>query len=220
MAYVYRHIRLDKNVPFYIGIGKVDAPTYPRAKSSKYRNRYWHSINAKTKIRVDILAEDISYEQAKEKEVEFISIYKRFLDGGTLVNMTLGGEGTVGYRHKQLSERNKVGIWKGKHHTEATKKMMSLKMRGRKHTESALKNIREGHVRRKRAFAHNNPKWAGFVYVYSTATGELLNKYDSLQAASKAMNIAQGNLWAKVSGKKPNIYPKFTMVRTKENLLF
>lgn len=24
MAYVYRHIRLDKNIPFYIGIGLKD----------------------------------------------------------------------------------------------------------------------------------------------------------------------------------------------------
>ncbi len=43
MAYVYRHIRLDKNVPFYIGIGKSDL-NYNRASSNKNRNPYWHHI--------------------------------------------------------------------------------------------------------------------------------------------------------------------------------
>ena len=33
MAYVYRHIRLDKNQPFYIGVGTCD--TYERAYSKK-----------------------------------------------------------------------------------------------------------------------------------------------------------------------------------------
>lgn len=28
MAYVYRHIRLDKNEPFYIGIGKDEGGKY------------------------------------------------------------------------------------------------------------------------------------------------------------------------------------------------
>ena len=46
MAYLYRHIRSDKNVPFYIGIG-IDS-NYYRAKSKKSRNDHWNKIvNAK-----------------------------------------------------------------------------------------------------------------------------------------------------------------------------
>jgi len=40
MAYIYRHIRLDKNEPFYIGIGdNSHEGTYPRAHSKKPKNK-------------------------------------------------------------------------------------------------------------------------------------------------------------------------------------
>jgi hypothetical protein len=39
---VYRHIRLDKNEPFYIGIGSDR--NYKRASSIKDRNKYWGNI--------------------------------------------------------------------------------------------------------------------------------------------------------------------------------
>ena len=40
MAYLYRHIRLDNNEVFYIGIGSDSEGYYKRAKSHKYRNYY------------------------------------------------------------------------------------------------------------------------------------------------------------------------------------
>jgi hypothetical protein len=92
MAYVYRHIRLDKNEPFYIGIGKDD--TYKRAyQSSKTkRSDFWHNIASKG-YEVEILMDNLTWEQACEKEKEFISIYgRRDLGQGTLVNLTNGGE--------------------------------------------------------------------------------------------------------------------------------
>jgi len=75
MAYVYRHIRLDKNVPFYIGIGS-DAK-YRRAFEIKRRNIFWERIINKTEYLVEILFDNISNEFAKEKEKEFIQIYGR-----------------------------------------------------------------------------------------------------------------------------------------------
>ena len=51
MAILYRHIRLDKNEPFYIGIGKDEV----RAFSNKSRNRYWRFIVGITDYEVDIL---------------------------------------------------------------------------------------------------------------------------------------------------------------------
>ena len=45
MPYVYRHIRLDKNQPFYIGIGKEDNGIFTRAYSHKNRNTYWNNID-------------------------------------------------------------------------------------------------------------------------------------------------------------------------------
>jgi len=95
MAYVYRHIRLDKNVPFYIGIGLKD-DGFSRAYTKLGRNYYWNNIVSLTGYEVEILFDGISKEEAYRKEKEFISIYKRVKDGGVLSNLTLGGEGQVG----------------------------------------------------------------------------------------------------------------------------
>jgi hypothetical protein len=92
MAIVYRHIRLDKNEPFYIGIGKTDR----RAFSRRGRNSFWKNIVSKTDYKVEILFENLTQEEACEKEKEFIQLYgRKDLGLGTLVNLTNGGEGTV-----------------------------------------------------------------------------------------------------------------------------
>jgi hypothetical protein len=94
MAYVYRHIRHDKNEPFYIGIGKDSSDNYKRAyaKSKTKRSSFWHNI-AKNGYDVDILIDGISFNEACEKEKEFILLYGRADIGtGTLCNLTIGGE--------------------------------------------------------------------------------------------------------------------------------
>lgn len=92
MAYVYRHIRLDTNQVFYIGIGS--SPYYKRAKSKLDRNDFWKRIVNKTDYKVEILFDDLTKEEAIEKEIEFIALYGRSnLGKGTLCNLTNGGEG-------------------------------------------------------------------------------------------------------------------------------
>jgi len=101
MAVVYRHIRKDKNQPFYIGIGNEKRP-YKKSD----RNNYWHSIVSKTEYEVEILFEDLTWEQAAEKEIEFIKIYGRKDNGtGILANMTDGGDGSLG---KKASKETRV----------------------------------------------------------------------------------------------------------------
>lgn len=39
--YVYRHIRLDKNEVFYVGIGSDNKGKYLRAHGKEKRNKYW-----------------------------------------------------------------------------------------------------------------------------------------------------------------------------------
>jgi len=103
-CFIYRHIRLDKNEPFYIGKGtrKDLANTfkhqYYRAFESKNRNVFWNAIVKKTDYRVEILYDDLTNEQAFEKEREFINIYGRTnLKLGTLANLSDGGEGNMNY---------------------------------------------------------------------------------------------------------------------------
>jgi hypothetical protein len=76
MAYFYRHIRLDKNEPFYIGIGKSESD-FNRAYSHKNRKVYWNNIVNVTKHRVEIMLQDITWHEACEKEIEFIDLYKK-----------------------------------------------------------------------------------------------------------------------------------------------
>lgn len=71
MIYLYRHIRLDKNEPFYIGIGKGK-----RAYSKKSRNIHWLNIINSTPYEVEIILENLSWEEACEKEKEFIKLYE------------------------------------------------------------------------------------------------------------------------------------------------
>ena len=101
MPYVYRHIRKDKNQPFYIGIGLSDE-NFHRAYAKAKRNSYWKNIVSLTEYDVQILFSDVSKEFALEKERELIQLYKRVEDGGTLCNVTMGGEGTVGRKPSNI----------------------------------------------------------------------------------------------------------------------
>lgn len=94
--YVYRHIRLDKNQPFYIGIG--NKKDYARAYEFKKdkRNIVWNRIYSKTKIEVEILFDNLTKFQASDKEKEFIKLYgRKDLNTGILCNMTDGGDGIL-----------------------------------------------------------------------------------------------------------------------------
>lgn len=100
--YLYRHIRHDLNVPFYIGIGKIkssgarkDTFKYKRAFDRKSRNRLWNFIVQKSSFSVEILWETESREEIFNKEKEFINIYGRIdKQNGSLANFTDGGEGS------------------------------------------------------------------------------------------------------------------------------
>lgn len=122
--YLYRHIRLDKNEPFYIGIGTKsekglikNSAIYRRAyDSEKCRNKVWKDIVRKTQYEVEILIESNDYDFILNKEIEFIKIYGRINNGtGVLSNLTDGGEGTLGTiyskeRNDSISAKNKGRI--------------------------------------------------------------------------------------------------------------
>lgn len=107
MAYVYRHIRLDTNQPFYIGIGS-DEKKYKRAYEKQSRNIHWKRIISKAEYRVEILLDDISWEKCCEKEIELINLYGRSDIGkGTLCNLTDGGDGAYGVIYSDERKKNK-----------------------------------------------------------------------------------------------------------------
>lgn len=155
MAILYRHIRLDNNTPFYIGIG-VDEK---RAYSRNNRNKYWKSIFNKSNIEIEILFKDLTWDEACIKEKEFITLYGRNdLGLGTLCNMTDGGEGTIGYvwtenHRKLIGEANKNRII-----SNETKLKISQSKKGKKLTEEQYKRRMEWVSTRieKRGIEHHN----------------------------------------------------------------
>lgn len=139
--YLYSHIRLDTNEVFYIGIGtknkndlksNVNSIIYRRAYAKSDRNSIWKHILNKTTYKISILLESDDYEYIKQKEIELIFLYKRKNDGGTLSNLTVGGDGTVGYKMTDLQKKklsDKLKLRKGELH-HLSKKVYVYKMDG------------------------------------------------------------------------------------------
>jgi len=108
--YLYRHIRLDKNEPFYIGVGtKRSGNTfiqkYIRAYCKHDKRKIWKGIVSRTEYVVEIIMESNSRDFLLEKEKEFIGLYGRIdIKTGTLSNLTDGGEGTMNKSREQLDK--------------------------------------------------------------------------------------------------------------------
>lgn len=79
---------------FYVGIGSSRG--YSRANDIHGRSDYWKRIYSKAGRKVEILKDNISWEEACELEMLTITTYgRKDLGTGPLVNMTDGGEGTL-----------------------------------------------------------------------------------------------------------------------------
>jgi hypothetical protein len=124
--YIYAHYKPDGNI-FYIGKGRNK-----RAWNTYGRNMFWHNtINKHGGYEVVLLYENLSEEDALRLEKEEITFWGRRKDGGFLINLTDGGEGTSGRkftqeqlnRHKTACRvRAQTDAWKNKH-IAAMKKM-------------------------------------------------------------------------------------------------
>ena len=91
---VYRHITLDTNQVFYIGIGKINRPN-----SKKNRNKFWHNVVNKHGYYSEVVKDNLSHQEACELEQLLILEYgRRDLNTGYLVNMTNGGDGLNNYK--------------------------------------------------------------------------------------------------------------------------
>ena len=94
---IYRHIRLDTNEVFYIGIGNEKRP-----HTKHRRSVFWNNIINKTEYEVQILKKNLTWDEAVELEILLISYYGRKDNNtGILCNMTDGGEGSYGRKQTQ-----------------------------------------------------------------------------------------------------------------------
>ena len=98
---VYRHRRLDTNQIFYVGIGNDKRPY-----DINNRSKFWKRIINKTDYRIEILAKNLSWEDACELECLLIKEYGRTnLKTGILCNLTDGGDGCVNLKHTLKSKK-------------------------------------------------------------------------------------------------------------------
>lgn len=152
--YVYRHIRLDTNTPFYVGKGMQT-----RAYSHKNRNKYWKRIVKTAGYKVEIIQRNLVERDAFELECKFIKLYKQFRM--CEANLTLGGEGATGWIApvefvKACSERfsGKNNPMYGRKFTLEHRMKMSAALKGRtpwnKGLNSPTKLPKEEVAKRKR----------------------------------------------------------------------
>jgi hypothetical protein len=134
--YVYTHLNpLTKEI-FYVGIGKGNRAWNRWAG----RNKFWDNYVNKYGFEIEIVAENLTRNQAGKIEIELIAhLGRRQIDeGGTLVNRSLGGDGgSGGYTHTEE--------WKRQHsERQIGKKKKPLSKEAKEKISKALKG-REAH---------------------------------------------------------------------------
>lgn len=209
MALVYKHIRLDTNQIFYIGVGKTDKRPY----SKVYRNKHWHNVVIKAGYFVEIILNDLTWDEALQKERELIKEYGR-LDNktGILVNMTDGGDGVNGYKHTEEwklanSIRNKNKII-----SEVQKAIVKTYMENRQITDEFKSNVSKGVIkyydeigRKHKLIKHNKKEliwvnkdninkriYSGYLETY-TNNGWVIGRYIKPEISDKLSK--KGSRW-------------------------
>lgn len=190
--YVYRHIRLDKNEPFYIGIG--NKKNYERAYQTKpdRRNQIWGKIYSKTNIEIEIILEGLTKIKASEKEQEFIKLYgRKDLGTGTLCNMTDGGDGIWNcvrseetkekLRQQKLGDKNPMF---GKTPSEKTNLKRSQSLTGQKRSEE---------VKKKQSLSSIKSGQAKPVDVYKFKTNEYVGRFYAISEACRTLGFHKLN---------------------------
>jgi len=204
--YLYRHIRKDLNQVFYVGVGTKPKNytqherEYSRAFVTIKRSEFWKNIVNKTEYEVEILLESNDYEFIKTKEKEFIKLYgRKDLGLGTLVNLTDGGDGNLGYiPTKETVERLRKANT-GRLASKETKLKQSIARKGIKYSEER-RDIQRACMLK----GENHP---GSRLLLSTQTGIF---YDTIKSASKAYNIKSNHLSSMLLG----------LVRNKTDLIY
>lgn len=185
--YVYRHVRLDTNTPFYVGKG------YGRRATSKSgRNKYWHNIVKRYGYEVEIMLAGLTEDEALSKEIEFIGLYKglKYCEA----NIALGGTSNSGF--KASKELKKLLSERAKNDTRLVptqfKKGVSTWNKDRKHSAEHRKNLSKSHV----GLPGNRRR-----LVKDRVTGVT---YSSVEEAATVLEIKRTTLNAMLSGQSRN----------------
>jgi len=206
---------LDKNEPFYIGIG--NKKNFGRAFefSKDKRNEIWWKIYSKTNISVEILYESLTKTEASLKEQELIKKYgRKDLNEGSLCNMTDGGDGIWNCirteKTKKLLSEQKIGSKNPQFGKKQSKEFIEKRfknIRGIKKSDEdkkkqSLNTIKSGQAKEVDVFKYNTNEYIGRFYAISEACRILgfhhLNG-KAVQVAKGKRNHTQGYVFKYVN---------------------
>jgi hypothetical protein len=175
--YIYLHSRLDDGIPFYVGKGRSK-----RAYSKGGRSDFWNSVVTKHGLLVEIIANNLTENEAFLHERRLISFYGR-LQNGPLINLTDGGEGVSGHNEGNQN-------WRFRVETEETRRKKSESHKGKKRPKHS-----------KFMKGNNWPRTGrGFGYIHLESTKQKLRdanlgKKQTAETRAK-MSEAQFKRWA------------------------
>ena len=197
---LYAHRKETDGSIFYVGIG-----TEKRPYTNKSRNDYWHNTVNKYGYYVDVLAKELSIEDALELE-EFVicELGRKDLGNGNLVNLNNGGKGNLQVSDLTKKKMSKSAIgrtaWnkdlpmseEQKAKLSKIRKGVTSPRKGVKITEETREKIRKANLGGKSSSAKS---------VYNTKTNET---FETIKQAAKSMNINYSTLSSMLNGSRKN----------------
>lgn len=161
--YVYSYIRSDGS-PYYIGKGKDRRAYQPHIRKNGV------DLLPKDKSRITILHQSLTESQAFEIEKSLIEKFGKKTEGGILVNLTDGGEGSSGHSWGNWSEEDKARMSRQRKGKKLGPNSVPSPFKGVPRSEETKKKISEAHkgkvigCNKKKSIAAKNRKthpWTG-----------------------------------------------------------
>lgn len=200
--YVYLHVKESDGTVFYVGKG-----TKFRWSRVYDRTQHWKNTAIKHGVICQIVAHDLSAEEALVLEKKLIASYGRQdQKTGCLVNLTDGGEGVVNYvwteeHRKKISE---AGM--GRKHTDEFKQMVSKLHTGKVlsvETKKRISDARKGKPlseKQKQSLLNRGNKRSRKIICVETGV-----VYDSLTLAGKPLGLQATDISKVCKGKRKSL---------------
>lgn len=216
--FIYQHKTADTGTVFYIGKGTLKNGTFERAHVSKRRSKFWQAIVERHGLVVEVLESFGTEEAAFERERQLIALHRRRADGGTLCNLTAGGEGHLGLTASPETRAKLSAAFSGENHPNWGKQLSAETCRKKSDTMKAsphnLKGKKLPDWWKQRIAAANvgelNPQH-GRRGLDSSRSRAVANTgygyvFSSVSEAADFFGIKMKTLYNMLSGHRPNPY--------------